>query len=230
MTIAISRCSSWSFRKKVNTLLLFSLVACYFVDTAEGHGYLKSPRSRNWYAASGGGPDGTPVPPTEYCPHCLNSKTEDQVCATGTQNYDLWEDVNGNPMPWTAQGTYTEGQEIIIETFLSTNHAGHIDVYVCPDGDQSTHDCFLNNPATFIEDMLYGGPVDSYYPERAYVSPAAEHKFKYRLPMGIYGPNVMLQWRYVTANSCFPPGYVSKFSLFVFQKCPNSSQILLIFL
>merc|ERR1712156_1217419 len=31
--------------------------------------------------------------------------------------------------------------------------------------------------------------------------------FKYKLPEGACGTNVLLQWRYITANSCFPPGY-----------------------
>ena len=173
---------------------------------------LTSPRSRNYYASVAGVTFGnTPGDvAAEYCPHCLNSKTVDQVCATGTtQTYDNWLDVNGNPMPWLAQGVYTEGQEIIIEATLTTNHAGHFDLYACPDGNASTQQCFLDNPLTLVEDMLYGGPVDDHYPERAYVSPSTDFKFKYRLPMGVHGPQVMLQWRYVTANSCFPPGYVS---------------------
>ena len=101
------------------------------------------------------------------------------------------------------------GGEITIEATLTTNHAGHFDLYICPDGDESTQACFLNNPLTLVRDVLYDGPVDSDYPERAYVSPATDFKYIYKLPMGVHGPKVMLQWRYVTANSCFPPGYVS---------------------
>merc|ERR1712156_928875 len=29
----------------------------------------------------------------------------------------------------------------------------------------------------------------------------------YKLPEGVCGEKVLLQWRYITANSCFPPGY-----------------------
>jgi hypothetical protein len=113
-------------------------------------------------------------------------------------------------MPWISQATYTEGQEIVIEVVITANHAGHFDVFVCPDGDTSTQECFLDHPLTFVEDMLHGGPVDDHYPSRAYISPNAKFfKLKYRLPEGIQGDQAMLQWRYVTANSCTPPGYVS---------------------
>lgn len=51
---------------------------------------------------------------------------------------------------------------------------------------------------------------------RVDVSGAVEHKFIYKLPMGVHGKKVMMQWRYVTANSCIPPGYVH--ITFTFQK------------
>ncbi len=92
----------------------FLFLSCMLLASkVEGHGFLKSPRSRNYYASvegahSGGSPG---QPPMEYCPHCLNSKTENQVCGTGqAQNYDVWQDMNGNPMPWMSQGTFTEGK------------------------------------------------------------------------------------------------------------------------
>jgi hypothetical protein len=193
-------------------LVFVSITAATSLTTTEAHGFLKSPRSRNYYAhvegADWGGSTGQP--PKEYCPHCINLKTNDQICGTGqAQNYDIWTDTSGDGITWSSQGVFTEGQDIIIESTLSTNHAGHIDVFVCPDGEASTQACFHEHPLVFVEDLLYGGPVDDQYPSRAYVSPASDFRHVYRLPMGIHGSKVMLQWRYVTANSCFPPGYVS---------------------
>lgn len=198
-----------------NTRLFISTITLSLLgrwSTVTGHGMLTSPRSRSYYASVEGATWGdTPgVPPAEYCPHCINLKTTDQVCGTGqAQDYDRWVDMAGQPMPWNSQVIYTEGQEIFIEATLTTNHAGHMDVFVCPKGPASDMQCFLDNPLTFVQDMLYGGPVDADYPSRAYVSPATLFRFKYRLPDGVYGQQVMLQWRYVTANSCIPPGYVS---------------------
>lgn len=188
---------------------LLVILSC-LVQLVLGHGYLKSPRSRNHYANVEGvdwtGSPGQPL--KEYCQHCLNRKAATQVCGIGAQNYDNWTDSSGNRMPWISQATYTEGQEIVIEVVITANHAGHFDVFVCPDGDTSTQECFLDHPLTFVEDMLHGGPVDDHYPSRAYISPNAKFfKLKYRLPEGIQGDQAMLQWRYVTANSCTPPGY-----------------------
>lgn len=36
-------------------------------------------------------------------------------------------------------------------------------------------------------------------------------EFVYRLPDGIHGDDVLLQWLYITANSCSPPGYAEYF-------------------
>lgn len=34
-----------------------------------------------------------------------------------------------------------------------------------------------------------------------------ELEYKFQLPAGMVGDLVLLQWHYVTANSCMPPGY-----------------------
>ena len=192
-------------------ILLLVASFAYLSTYVEGHGYLKSPRSRNWYSSpdSGSHEYGNPRA-WEYCPHCLNLKAADSVCTTGAQDYDNWVDSNGTPFPWTNQGVYTEGTEIEIEAVLSANHAGHIELFVCPDGEDSTIECLLSNPLTFVRNVNDPeGPFDEFYPGRGFVSGSVDHKFIYKLPMGVHGDKVMMQWRYVTANSCIPPGYVS---------------------
>lgn len=111
-------------------------------------------------------------------------------------------------MPWASQEVYEEGQEFLVEVTLTTNHAGHMELYVCNLGDSSTQECLYENPVSFVRDELYGGPVDPNYPERAYfASGQTNFKFIYKLPSGVTGERVLMQWRYVTANSCIPPGY-----------------------
>ena len=73
----------------------------------------------------------------------------------------------------------------------------HMEVWLCPDGDQSTQACFDSNPAQLISDDLYDGPVDANYPERAYFSLDYVFKFTYKLPDGLVGDNVLIQWHYV---------------------------------
>ena len=49
---------------------------------------------------------------------------------------------------------------------------------------------------------------DPTYPERAYyANDQSNFRFTYKLPEGVCGERVLLQWRYISANSCFPPGY-----------------------
>jgi hypothetical protein len=71
-------------------------------------------------------------------------------------------------MPWKSESTFLEGQEITVKSVLTTNHAGHMDLFVCPLGDASTQACFDQNPAVFVKDNLYGGPQDPNYPSRGY--------------------------------------------------------------
>jgi len=180
----------------------------------EAHGYLKSPRSRNWVGYEDGvvasGPGSAGMPQRETCYHCLNNKAADDLCSFGNAAtlYDNWNDINGDPMPWISQATYDEGDIIEVEAVLTANHAGHMEMWLCPDGNNSTQECLWSNPATLIKDELHGGPVDPSYPERAYfANSASEFKFTYKLPEGLTGDNVLIQWQYITANSCFPPGY-----------------------
>jgi len=94
-----------------------------------------------------------------------------------------------------------------------------------------TKECFDENKLTFLSDELYGAPRDVNYPERGYLAPAsiaewtngdpgeqpvfgAEYKMRYQLPTsssssstGVVGDVVLLQWYYLTANSCKHPGY-----------------------
>ena len=204
--------------KFLSSLLLSSST----FNLIEGHGYLKSPRSRNFYAHQEGVESPVSgVPMREYEPHSIDKLQGNQVCGSYRQNYDDYRDSRGNPMPWIPQAVYNEGDEIDIEVTLTKTHWGHIEIYVCPNGDASTQDCFLKNPATMVQDLKYNGPSDRQFPQRGYIgSPNAEtFRFKYQLPTGVTGNQVMMQWRYVTANSCLPKGYVSNNLYFIFS-CP----------
>jgi len=179
-------------------------------NTVEGHGHMTSPRSRNWVAYEDGSDSSgaAGVPPKEYCYHCLNTKAANDVCGVGTQNYDQWLDVDGNPIPWDSQATYTEGDIIEVKSYLDTPHWGHQDVMICADGNASTQDCFEANPLEFVEDVSYGAPKDPNYPGRGhFTGNNKDFTMKFKLPMGVTGEKVLMQWRYVTANNCWPPGY-----------------------
>ena len=77
----------------------------------------------------------------------------------------------------------------------------------------------------------HAGSVDAAHPERGYVAPRAmgnpnigdgqspggmgtgeygnamDFRMKFRLPAGVSGDRCLIQWRYITGNSCEMPGY-----------------------
>ena len=109
-------------------LLLSIFVSSFTLKLIEGHGFLSSPRCRNFYAHQEGtsGAARAGVPPKEFNHNNINRKQVNQVCGTMTQNYDDYRDSLGNPMPWIPQGVYSAGQDIDIEIML-TQHARLVD-------------------------------------------------------------------------------------------------------
>jgi len=110
---------------------------------------------------------------------------------------------------------YTEGQIIDMEFVFTANHKGHHETFACPDFHNPSQECFDKYRLEFIEDRsmeVYGtaanAPKDTNYPNRGYVNPTASHTaMRFKLPEGLTGDLVLLQWRYITGNSCRSPGY-----------------------
>ena len=145
-----------------NAHLLAALLAVNFVSNgADAHGYLKTPRSRNYYASVegvwSGGTESDPA--VETCPHCLNiGGTEARCGFVGDHNYDLPPNAIGGIMPAAPQGCYKQGADITFESVLTAYHMGHFAFKACPisHGEVPTQECFDANPLTFLEDELYG--------------------------------------------------------------------------
>lgn len=197
--------------------LLSALSAFTLVEKIYGHGYMSEPLSRNYYAQLfgldwGNSPN---VPNKEYCPHCLNTKGPGSVCGTSESgtNYDLWLDSFGEPMSWNSnENIYGEGDIITISSFLTAHHTGHMEARACSMGRASTQECFDANVLEFVEDLAYSMPKDENHPERGYYYGSPEFNnegfiMRFKLPDGLFGTEVLLQWWYVTANSCYPSGY-----------------------
>jgi len=188
------------------------------VSNVNGHGYVTTPRSRQWVAAedgewAGGADD---LPAKENCPSCANTKNANGYCGiVDNRDYDNPLDSIGNPMVPQAQAIYTEGQIIDMEFVFTANHNGHHVTYACPDFDNPTKECFQQYPLEFIEDIsvqAYGtnanAPKDNNFPHRGYVNPGASHtRMRFKLPDGLTGNLVLLQWHWVTGNSCRSAGY-----------------------
>mmetsp|Transcript_3313 Transcript_3313/g.7203 ORF Transcript_3313/g.7203 Transcript_3313/m.7203 type:complete len:518 (+) Transcript_3313:241-1794(+) len=192
-----------------------------------GHGYLMSPRSRNYVAApsqdgrwSGGTASSPLVDPN---PHSLN---RGGLCGIspleGGTSYTLPQNALGGAMPLNVQATYEQGATIDVEVVLTAHHRGHFEFKACPlaqHGDVPTQDCFDDYELEFVEDLIYGAPKDDAHPCRAYIPPATDstetagnpsgkrYRYRYKLPSDLNGAIVLLQWHYVTGNSCVDVGY-----------------------
>lgn len=199
-----------------------------------GHGYQTSPWSRNfvawknfpqqveyepWSANTGG----TTNPVTGISALCGLIKTGDMV-----NNYDNPKNAKGVLMPLDSQECYQPGQIIDVKVKLTVHHKGHFEFFACgltSPSDIPTKTCFDENPLMFVSEVLAANETrapavkDTNFPRRAYVYPYPtapfqfvasvdhEYTYKYQLPAGLSGDYVLLQWYWVTANSCTDVGY-----------------------
>jgi len=198
----------------------FVILSQHFIKDVDAHGFMSTPRTRNQFAAEEGLDGGSTagLPDKEYCSHCLNSNNK--VCGKSTNfDYDDYKDSSGNPMPWISQENYVEGQVVTVKSYLDTHHNGHMELRACSLGSLSTQECFdtAGHELIFQEDVLYGMPADPSYPERGYYAGGQggglkDFEMRFKLPDGIYGDEIMIQYKYITANSCSPPGYNEYFN------------------
>ena len=191
--------------------LVTLLLSCPF--TAHGHGYLKTPRSRNYVAYEdgvwSGGTSSTPAKESE--PQSANRKAATATCGViSGRDYDYPKNVFGDALAPKPQACYQPGQIIDLEVTLTAHHKGHFEFKMCPivPFEVPTQACFDENPMTFVSGQ--GANFDPNYPERAYIPLSSgnwNYKYRFKFPDELRGDLVLLQWHYVTANSCTPSGY-----------------------
>ena len=108
--------------------ILSVLIALSAPEAATGHGYMVTPRSRNWHARLNtkwwGAGESDPAP--EDCPHCLNGGGPgvSECGAVGGRNYDLPPNAIGGIMPTVIQECYVPGSIIDVESQITAHHKG----------------------------------------------------------------------------------------------------------
>ena len=203
----------------IHNVLIFS----FLITFTNAHGCVKSPRSRNYAAKEDGAWYGgtATTPEIETCPHCLNRDDSGLGCGlTGGHNYNYPLNALGGPMPIIIEEELQKNAQIEFSTVLTAHHKGHFEFKACPiTGDEiPTQECFDQNPLVYVGDALYNAPQDPNYPVRAYIPLASHSTHKdaggsylyvhtYKLPQDLIGNVVIIQWHYVTANSCLHEGY-----------------------
>ncbi|KAG5175060.1 chitin binding domain-containing protein [Tribonema minus] len=132
-----------------------------------------------------------------------------QIRSINNNQYSL---SNSN---FKVQKTYS-GKTMDITVVLKTHHEGHFEFFLCDVGSSGTvtQECFEKTPLVRADDG-YSDPyslVDKQYPGRYYIGAFCKgqaeytYKMRYKLP-AMQCAHCVLQWHYITANSCFVPGY-----------------------
>jgi hypothetical protein len=95
----------------------------------------------------------------------------------------------------------------------------HFVFKACPilqGGEVPSAACFDAHPLEFVANNFFGATKDPNYPYQAYIAPKAYvtsqrsdmlYSFKLQLPDNVVGNTVLLQWWWISANSCSPTGY-----------------------
>jgi len=200
---------------------LFSSLMLNVFRVVDAHGYLKSPRSRNFVAYQDGvwyHGERSDVYEKETCPHCAN--TGGTCGVIGPQNYDYPLSITEKLMAANPQAVFGRGDTITVEVILTAHHMGHFEFKACAigHGEIPTQECFDEYPLEFVSDELYGAPKDNNHVTRAYIPPTSyrgiqsdtssdivtgyDFQYKMKLPSKLYGDLVLLQWHYLTANTC----------------------------
>ena len=96
--------------------LLSAILTLTPAPEVHAHGYLKSPRSRNYFAHTDGkwwgGTASDPRP--ENCPHCLNiGGTEGRCGVIESRNYDYPKNSLGGDMAPVIQACYQSGGAVV---------------------------------------------------------------------------------------------------------------------
>mmetsp|Transcript_29531 Transcript_29531/g.44735 ORF Transcript_29531/g.44735 Transcript_29531/m.44735 type:complete len:413 (-) Transcript_29531:135-1373(-) len=205
------------------------LVILLAASSADAHGYLKSPRARNVVAKEDGAnwastaAERQVLYPKEYCPHCLNLQAP---CGKfGNQDYSRPLSMAKTPVPRYPQLILNEGDtQLTVEVVLTAHHKGHFEFKACPykeKGEKIAQSCFDDYPLLVVSDDFYGMSPDPDFPERAYIPSLSQwnlqsegsggslYRYTLQLPKDLPSGNILLQWHYLTANTCIYSGYDS---------------------
>eukprot|EP00656_Telonema_subtile_P038515 TRINITY_DN434_c0_g1_i1.p1 TRINITY_DN434_c0_g1~~TRINITY_DN434_c0_g1_i1.p1 ORF type:complete len:890 (-),score=196.15 TRINITY_DN434_c0_g1_i1:81-2750(-) len=176
----------------VLTLLLAS------ASLVHSHGYLRSPPSRNT------------IPGATVEPQSANTGGVCGTISSGSPNFNDARFVSNG-------GTFNAGQSFQAEVAITAHHMGHFEFRLCTNPSDLTQTCFDQHVLTRTANSGTPSPLDTRRPERWYLPPRTNggngnYLMEFKLPDGVSCEHCVLQWTYITANSCVSAGYKSFFT------------------
>jgi len=189
----------------------YALLLTSFFTIVSGHGSVRDPPARNVLANS------------DDCPDCLNaggvsvmyngvrSKARYGVCG------DPWNakkdhEAGGKFARGKISRTYKSGSTITLKLSFSANHQGMMQFSICdlPDKRMSpSEERSLTTQRCFNKNVLRRADNKGVY---SFLK-GNEDKLivKYKLPKGVKCKKCVLQWKWVTGNSCCPGNTPKKY-------------------
>jgi hypothetical protein len=218
-------------------VVLAALLMAGALVCVDGHGYLMVPRSRNKFANDRGvGGQYDYCPNCKNAGGLANVKANDVLGGVWARNFPETEKslarhglcgdnagqaellvggkFYGNPAGGNVQATYTSGQSIDINIIITAHHMGWFQFYLCDKGDELSQTCLNKYMLQRDQNDPSISPYDPKFPGRYYMIPTCygeaksmNQTMRYKLPAGLACEHCVLQWYWVTANSCHGGGY-----------------------
>jgi hypothetical protein len=223
-------------RSAVPGCLVAVLVALSLCQAAYGHGFLQVPKSRNYIAnlagqdycphcLSAGGP-GTiqPLTPGGLYPNpeTTTSAVRHTMCGESATIPAAQRVYNPAAIPSISTlPVYAPGAEFGMTIQITAHHRGHFEFRLCDaallsDPTTVTWACLNQNVLQRVSVPGEVSPVDVNHPERYYLEPECSPNYnktifmKYRMPANVTCERCVIQWWWITGNSCNAPDYANR--------------------
>jgi len=213
------------------------IIALSILVGVNGHGFMSNPKARNVisrtdhycpHCFNGGGTGNVAANSNGVWPAVETEETSKRHGLCGDPAGQDDHMVGGKSYNGNTVGTYTSGGTIDIDVGVTAHHNGHFEFYLCNKDDlvdpsgPITQDCLNKHPLKRTEGFPSTNPIDPKYPTRYYLDPKCSLSTEFFADAAVTGwkvptmrfdlPDIecehcVLQFYWVTANSCLPPGY-----------------------
>lgn len=171
-------------------------IALFLTESAYGHGRMENPPARNAAWRHG---FNTPANYDDVGLNCgggaqpLDGKNCG-VCGDSARSTNRPHEVGGQYATGTIVKTYSVGQTINVDIYLSANHLGYFEFRLCPVNNpkiEATHECLNRN-------LL---KIEGHGTRYAVSTGESKISLRIKLPDGLSCSQCVLQWKYRGGNN-----------------------------